>query len=1150
MSRTRMHVWTSFTGLAMAASLCHGATGDAPRVRRRGTMKVTAVPTAPSGAVALFKFLARPAPARVVAPDLLGRLDPPLLDRRGDLVRRLHRVAVRADAGRAGAARRLGERARLRGPDAARVRDLPGARRAAARRDARPRLVLLRRRAVLALDLHLDVEDHPREVRPDGVHQVGEQLERLVLVGDDRLDLGEPAEVDALAQVVHVVKVLAPAVVDDLQQQEPLQRAHQLVAELRLAAVVQADRVGHQPLDELLAVEVLRRHLVGRQRRRPDVVERDEQAVEVPLLHVVAGRVLLDHAADDRADLVARGLAHVLAFEDVVAVLVDDPPLLVHDVVVLEHALADEEVLLLDLALGLLDLLRQQARLDRLLVALLVGRAEAVQDLVDPVAGEQADEGVLGGEEEARLARGAPAPGAAAELVVDPPRLVGPGADDEQAAGLHDVLAVLLDALLDLRQHVGEPLVVVRVTGPQAELGELELREVLGVAAELDVDAAAGHVRRDRDRAGLTRLGDDLALALGVLGLGVEDRMGDAPLPQLIAEQLRHLDRDRADEDRLAILVPLLDLRDDRVPLAALGLEHLVVAVGADHRAVRWDLHDAELVDLHELGRLGEGGARHARELVVHAEVVLERDRREGLVLLLDPHALLGLDGLVQALRPAAALEDAARELVDDPDLVVDHRVVDVALVERLGLQRLQEVVDHVAVLGPVQVVDAQELLGLRDAALGDRDGLVLLVELVVEVGDEVALRARVEPLGALARLHLARELGELDVELGRLLRRAGDDQRRAGLVDEDVVDLVDHGERVAALDLLLDGRRHVVAQVVEAELGVRPVGDVGAVGLDLLLVGLHVLQHADRDAERVVDRRHPLGVAAGEVVVDRDDVDALPRERVEDDGQRGGERLALAGLHLGDVAAVQHHAADGLHVEVAHAHRALAHLADDRERLGQQVVERLAALAGALAQDVHARAQLVVGLELELRLVVADASDPALVLAKLLGLADVQRAVKKPHGVSVAAVSGRFGGPSRGCSRRLGPGSEGGLRPALDVRRSRRPDALGGRALAPPAALLAVALDLTGELFLAHVDRLAQVAAVVLRPQRDALQHEGRLGDHAVGDRRVLLLPELHFEAGEGPHLVGHPPKTLLHVLPKLVLCRGGVAPCPESYG
>ena len=107
----------------------------------------------------------------------------------------------------------------------------------------------------------------------------------------------------------------------------------------------------------------------------------------------------------------------------------------------------------------------------------------------------------------------------------------------------------------------------------------------------------------------------------------------------------------------------------------------------------------------------------------------------------------------------------------------------------------------------------------------------------------------------------------------------------------------------------------------------------------------------------------------------------ALAGERVEDDGERGGERLALAGLHLGDVAAVQDHAADQLHVEVAHPHRALADLADDRERLGQQVVEGLALAAPARAAR-EALAQLLVGLELELGLEAADRGDALLVLA------------------------------------------------------------------------------------------------------------------------------------------------------------------------
>ena len=263
-------------------------------------------------------------------------------------------------------------------------------------------------------------------------------------------------------------------------------------------------------------------------------------------------------------------------------------------------------------------------------------------------------------------------------------------------------------------QDVGEALLVVRVARAQAELVELDLRQVLGVAAELDVDAAAGHVGRDRDRAGRARLGDDRALALGVLGLGVEHRVRDAHLAQALREQLGDLDRDRADEHGLALVVALLDLARDRAPLALAGLVDLVVLVLADHRPVRGDLHDADLVDLHELGGLGQGRARHARELVVHAEVVLQRDRRERLVLLADAHALLGLDGLVQALRPAPAVQDAAGELVDDLDLAVDDGVVDVLLVERLGLQRLVQVVDQGAVLGAVEVVDAEEALGLR----------------------------------------------------------------------------------------------------------------------------------------------------------------------------------------------------------------------------------------------------------------------------------------------------------------------------------------------------------------------------------------------------------------------------------------------------
>ena len=301
-----------------------------------------------------------------------------------------------------------------------------------------------------------------------------------------------------------------------------------------------------------------------------------------------------------------------------------------------------------------------------------------------------------------------------------------------------------------------------------------------------------------------------------------------------------------------------------------------------DDRDVGRDLDDVEAVDLDELLLLGLRGAGHPGELLVEAEVVLERDRRERDVLLLDPLALLRLDRLVQALRPAAPFHDPAGELVDDLDLAVLDHVVLVALVERLGLQRLVQVVDELDVARVVEVVDPERALDLVDRGLARRDGLVLLVEGVVEPG----LLRLVDALGrhafAPGAFHGLHDAGEVVVDLRGDLGLAGDDQRRPRLVDQDRVDLVDDRVGVAALDGPLERDGHVVAQVVEAELRVRPVGDVGVVRAPALGERHHVLDEADLHPERVPDGLRPLGVALGEVVVDGDEVDVRARQRVQ----------------------------------------------------------------------------------------------------------------------------------------------------------------------------------------------------------------------------------------------------------------------------
>ncbi len=161
----------------------------------------------------------------------------------------------------------------------------------------------------------------------------------------------------------------------------------------------------------------------------------------------------------------------------------------------------------------------------------------------------------------------------------------------------------------------------------------------------------------------------------------------------------------------------------------------------------------------------------------------------------------------------------------------------------------------------------------------------------------------------------------------------------------------------MSALDVLRQLELHVVAQVVEAELVVRAVGDVGRVrDLSFGVVQL-VLDDANRHAEEAIDLAHPLGVAAGQVVVHRDHVDALAFEGVQVGGQGRDERLAFARLHLGDPPAVQHHAADELDVEMAHVEHAPAGLAHDGERLRQHLIERRAA-GHAVAELDGLRAQ------------------------------------------------------------------------------------------------------------------------------------------------------------------------------------------------
>ena len=131
-----------------------------------------------------------------------------------------------------------------------------------------------------------------------------------------------------------------------------------------------------------------------------------------------------------------------------------------------------------------------------------------------------------------------------------------------------------------------------------------------------------------------------------------------------------------------------------------------------------------------------------------------------------------------------------------------------------------------------------------------------------------------------------------------------------------------------------------------------------------------------------------------------------VPGNGVQIAGQSGHERLALAGLHLGDLPLVEGHAADELHVEVAKPDGAHGSLAHGGEGLGQQVVQALAGSV-ALAELLRLGGQLLIGKRLELRLQRVDLIDFGLVALQLLALAHREQFGEKSHRLRLLSVVG-----------------------------------------------------------------------------------------------------------------------------------------------
>lgn len=113
------------------------------------------------------------------------------------------------------------------------------------------------------------------------------------------------------------------------------------------------------------------------------------------------------------------------------------------------------------------------------------------------------------------------------------------------------------------------------------------------------------------------------------------------------------------------------------------------------------------------------------------------------------------------------------------------------------------------------------------------------------------------------------------------------------------------------------------------------------------------------------MDAAHPLGIAPGEVVVDRNDVNAFTGKAVEIAGQSSNQRFPFTGFHFSDAPFVQHHSADQLDIEVAHVQDAAASFAANGKGFDKEVVEGFA-IGEALFEGGRVGGKFVVGKRFE----------------------------------------------------------------------------------------------------------------------------------------------------------------------------------------
>ncbi len=214
--------------------------------------------------------------------------------------------------------------------------------------------------------------------------------------------------------------------------------------------------------------------------------------------------------------------------------------------------------------------------------------------------------------------------------------------------------------------------------------------------------------------------------------LGVQHLVRDARRIEIVAHELVVLDRDRADEHWLALLVELFDPLGHCAILPGRSLEDEIIKVFSRRGPVRRDDDHIEPIDGEKFFLARERGTGHARDLLVHAEIILERDRGIGACLFFYQYAFFCFNRLVQTFAPTATGLHTAREFVNNHNLTILHDVLFILVEECRGAHRGLEVMRIFDTAFGVEIFHPEGLFGFLHPRFGYLDGFLLLVDRII----------------------------------------------------------------------------------------------------------------------------------------------------------------------------------------------------------------------------------------------------------------------------------------------------------------------------------------------------------------------------------------------------------------------------------